>query len=71
MGIVRSIVVLCASFCSLLADHVRTSPFCFLQGVVRIHIIEAKNLEEKDKKVLGFGGKSDPFVTVKGKCARL
>nr|CAB3243811.1 extended synaptotagmin-2 [Phallusia mammillata] len=35
------------------------------KGVVRIHVIEAKNLEEKDKKVLGFGGGSDPFVTIK------
>ncbi|XP_078488756.1 extended synaptotagmin-2 isoform X2 [Ciona intestinalis] len=34
------------------------------QGVIRIHVIEARNLEEKDKKVLGFGGGSDPYVTV-------
>ncbi|XP_078488760.1 extended synaptotagmin-2 isoform X5 [Ciona intestinalis] len=37
------------------------------QGVIRIHVIEARNLEEKDKKVLGFGGGSDPYVTVQGK----
>uniref|UniRef100_H2ZR67 Extended synaptotagmin-2 n=2 Tax=Ciona savignyi TaxID=51511 RepID=H2ZR67_CIOSA len=35
------------------------------QGVIRIHVIEARKLEEKDKKILGFGGGSDPYVTVK------
>jgi len=36
--------------------------------LIRIHIIEAENLAEKDKKIFGLGGKSDPFVVVKGTC---
>lgn len=38
----------------------------YFKGVVRIHVIEAKNLEEKDKKILGIGGRSDPYVEIQG-----
>ena len=40
--------------------------FYSFQGVVRIHILKAEKLEEKDSKVLGFGGGSDPYVIAKG-----
>lgn len=34
--------------------------FCFMfQGVLRIHVFEAKNLEKKD-----ITGKSDPYVVL-------
>ena len=36
------------------------------QGLIRIHVIDAENLAEKDAKIFGLGGKSDPFVVVKG-----
>ena len=34
--------------------------------MIRIRVLDAENLEEKDKKILGFGGGSDPYVTIKG-----
>lgn len=54
-------------------NHVKNfdSGYCsvwcnFFKGVIRIHVLEARNLEEKDRKILGIGGGSDPFVVVKG-----
>lgn len=35
----------------------------FEQGVLRVHVIQAKNLEKKDSNVLGKG-KSDPYATI-------
>ena len=37
-----------------------------LQGVLRIHVLEAKDLVKADIAVLGKG-KSDPYTVVKGK----
>lgn len=37
--------------------------FDIIQGVLRIHVVEAKNLMKKDISVLGKG-KSDPYAIV-------
>ena len=39
-------------------------PLCFLQGVLRIHLVEAENLVAKDS-FMGRKGKSDPYVKVR------
>lgn len=36
---------------------------CASQGVIRVHLLEAKKLAQKDN-FLGLGGKSDPYAKV-------
>nr|XP_039266944.1 extended synaptotagmin-1-like isoform X3 [Styela clava] len=64
---VHSMLVLPEKYVLKLCDDVDISKLLhpLPKGVVRIHIIEAKNLEEKDRKILGVGGGSDPYVEVK------
>lgn len=38
--------------------------FNFSQGILRMHVIEAKNLMKKDYSMLGKG-KSDPYAVIK------
>lgn len=40
--------------------------FLFLQGIVRIHLLEAENLASKDNYVKGvISGKSDPYAVLR------
>lgn len=44
----------------------QNSLFCFLQGVVRIHLLEAQNLAAKDNYVKGvMAGLSDPYAILR------
>lgn len=44
-------------------NYINKIYFYFLQGVLRIHVVEAKHLMKKDIGVLGKG-KSDPYAIV-------
>lgn len=36
------------------------------QGIMRLEVVEAKDLKKADTKVFGKGGKSDPYCKVIG-----
>ncbi|XP_076824018.1 extended synaptotagmin-2-like isoform X4 [Clavelina lepadiformis] len=68
MDSVGSIMVLPEKYIVKLCPDVDVSKLRYPipQGIIRVHILEAKNLEEKDRKLFGsFGGGSDPFVVIK------
>lgn len=46
--------------------HLKLHDSCAPQGVVRVHILEARDLVAKDTYMMGLvKGKSDPYVTLR------
>lgn len=38
---------------------------CFIQGVIRVHLLEAENLVQKDSFLGAIRGKSDPYALLR------
>ncbi|GLD59823.1 extended synaptotagmin-3-like protein [Lates japonicus] len=68
MDIIASLMVLPNRMCFPLIDQVKVDQMRFPlpRGVVRVHLIEARDLVAKDTYMLGMvKGKSDPYATVR------
>lgn len=68
MDIIASLMVLPNRMCVPLIDQVKVDQMRFPlpRGVVRVHLVEAKNLMAKDTFMMGLvKGKSDPYATLR------
>ncbi|XP_072253980.1 extended synaptotagmin-3 [Leuresthes tenuis] len=68
MDIIASLMVLPNRMCIPLIDQVKVDQMRFPlpRGVVRIHVLEARDLLAKDTYMMGLKkGKSDPYVTLR------
>ncbi|XP_061579912.1 extended synaptotagmin-3 [Cololabis saira] len=68
MDIIASLMVLPNRMCIPLIDQVKMDQMRFPlpRGVVRVHVLEAKELVAKDTFMMGLvKGKSDPYVTLR------
>ncbi|XP_038138862.1 extended synaptotagmin-3 [Cyprinodon tularosa] len=68
MDIIASIIVLPNRMCFPLIDQVKVDQMRFPlpRGVVRVHVLEARDLMAKDTYMMGLvKGKSDPYATVR------
>ncbi|XP_014851559.1 PREDICTED: extended synaptotagmin-3-like isoform X2 [Poecilia mexicana] len=68
MDIIASLMVLPNRMCIPLIDQLKVDEMRFPlpRGVVRVHVLEAKDLVAKDTYMMGMvKGKSDPYVTLR------